>query len=99
MNKACLRIFRQKQYLLVAACDNDLLGKTFREGKLKLEVDRKFYGEDLSTIEEAMAAIQKADIANLVGARVVESAVKRGLVDRQAVITIAGIPHVQVVKI
>jgi len=94
-----LKIFRQKQYVLVAACDDDLLGKTFREGKLKLEVDRKFYGEDLSTIEEAMAAIQNADIANLVGVRVVESAVKRGLVDRQAVITIAGIPHVQVVKI
>ena len=94
-----MKIFRQKQYVLVAACDDDLLGKTFREGKLKLEVDRKFYGEDLSTIEEAMAAIQNADIANLVGVRVVESAVKRGLVDRQAVITIAGIPHVQVVKI
>jgi len=94
-----LKIFRQKQYVLVAACDSDLLGKTFREGKLKLEVDRKFYGEGLSTIEEAMAAIQKADIANLVGVRVVESAVKRGLVDKQAVITIAGIPHVQVVKL
>jgi hypothetical protein len=85
--------------MLVAACDDNLLGKTFREGKLKLEVDRKFYGEDLSTIEEVMAAIQKADIANLVGVRVVESAVKKGLVDRQAVITIAGIPHVQIVKI
>jgi len=99
LGKACLKIFRQKQYVLVAACDNDLLGKTFREGKLKLEVDRNFYGEDLSTIEKAMAAIQKADIANLVGARIVESAIKRGLVDRQAVIMIAGVPHVQVVKI
>jgi len=99
MDKACLKIFHQKKCVLVAACDGDLLGKTFRDGKLKLEVDKKFYGEDFSTIEEAMTAIEKADIANLVGVRVVEAAVKRGLVDRQAVVTIAGIPHVQVVKI
>jgi len=99
LDKACLKIFRQKKCVLVAVCDRDLLGKTFRDGKLKLEVDRKFYGEDLSTIEEAMAAIEKADIANLVGVRVVEAAVKRGLVDRQAIITIARIPHVQVIKI
>ena len=99
MDKACLRIFHQQKCVLVAACDGDLLGKTFREGKLKLEVDKKFYGEDLSTIEEAITAIEKANIANLVGVRVVEAAVKKGIVDRQAVITIAGIPHVQVVKI
>ena len=99
MDKACLKLFRQAKYVLAAACDSDLLGKTFRDGKLKLEVDKKFYGEGLSTIEEAMAAIEKADIANLVGAKVVEAAVERGLVDRQAVVTIAGIPHVQILKI
>lgn len=99
MDKACLKVFRQKQCVLVAACDHDLLGKTFRDGKLKLDVDKKFYGEDLSTIEEAMTAIEKADISNLVGTRVVAAAVKRGIVDRQAVVTIAGIPHVQVMKL
>ena len=99
MDKACLRVIHQQKCVLVAACDCDLLGKTFREGKLKLEVDKKFYGEDLSTIEEAITAIEKANIANLVGVRVIEAAVKKGIVDRQAVIAVAGIPHVQVVKI
>jgi len=99
LDKTCLKIFQQGKYVLVAACDSDLLGKTFRDGKLKLEVDKKFYGEDFSTIEEAITAIEKADIANLVGVRVVEAAVKRGLVDRQAVVAIAGVPHVQILKI
>jgi len=99
LDKACLRVIHQQKCVLVAACDCDLLGKTFREGKLKLEVDKKFYGEDLSTIEEAITAIEKANIANLVGVRVIEAAVKKGIVDRQAVIAVAGIPHVQVVKI
>ncbi len=99
MDKTCLKIFHQGKYVLVAACDGNLLGKTFREGKLKLEVDRKFYGDASSPIEEVMIAIEKADIANLVGVRTVEAAVNRGLVDKQAVVTIAGIPHVQIVKI
>ena len=32
-----------KKQKVIAICDEDILGKTFREGKLKLEISGEFY--------------------------------------------------------
>jgi hypothetical protein len=94
-----IKVYRDKKCVLVAACDSDLIGKTFRQGKLKLNVASKFYGGKLTTIEETLKLLDNADVANLVGPFVVDAAVKQGLVDPEAIISIAGIPHVQIMKL
>jgi hypothetical protein len=99
MTNIYLRIFKEKGFVIVAACDSGVLGKTFREGRLKLEVADRFYKGELCSIEEAVQALQAADIGNLVGGTVVKAAVENGLVDPAAVITIGGVPHVQIIKI
>jgi hypothetical protein len=43
--------------------------------------------------------INAADIANLVGPGIVDAAVGEGLVDPSAIVRIAGVPHVQIVKL
>ena len=93
-----LRVYKDAKYTLVAACDSNLLGETFREGKLKLEVKADFYGGVRTTIVDALAAIDGADIANLVGETIVQAAVKRSLVDPSAVLNVGGVPHVQIVR-
>jgi len=93
-----LRVYKDAKYTLVAACDSNLLGETFREGKLKLEVKADFYGGVRTTIVDALAAVDGADIANLVGETIVQAAVKRSLVDPSAVLNIGGVPHVQIVR-
>jgi hypothetical protein len=93
-----LRVFRDPKHTLVAVCDQELLGKTFREGKLKLEVKTEFYKGTPATILEALGTVDEADIANLVGEKIVQAAVKKGCVHPSAIIHIAGIPHVQVVR-
>jgi len=99
MTEVFLRVYKAQKCTLVAACDSNLLGETFREGKLKLEVKVDFYRGVRSTILDALAAIDSADIANLVGKTIVQAAVERKLVDQSAVIDIGGVPHVQIVKI
>lgn len=99
LEQVYVKIFKDKKYVMVAACDRNILGKTFREGRMKLEVVDRFYGGDLCGMEETMQALEAADIGNLVGKRVVNAAVRRGLVDPRAVITIGGVPHVQIIKI
>jgi hypothetical protein len=94
-----MKIFRDKKCLLVAACDSNLIGRTFREGRLKLEVATDFYGGTLANLEETLRVLDDADVANLVGPYVVGAAVKQGLVDPDAIISIAGIPHVQIMKL
>lgn len=94
-----LRVMHDKRGLLVAACDAGLLGETFRQGKMKLEVSTEFYGGALCPIEKAVEALTKADFANLVGETTINAAVDKGLVDPQAVIYFGAVPHVQIVKL
>lgn len=94
-----LRVIRDEKGVLVAICDAGLLGETFREGRLKLEVNAKFYGGALCTIERAMEALAEADVANLVGEATIKAAVNEGFVDPGAVIYFGPIPHVQMVRL
>ncbi|AEC52427.1 hypothetical protein PNA2_1512 [Pyrococcus sp. NA2] len=96
--KIYVKIYRIQGEVLLAACDEELLGKTFREGELKLEVKERFYkGElvDLDALEELLA---EATIANLTGERVVRKAIELGYIDESRVLRIQGIPHAQMAK-
>ena len=99
MDEVYVKVFQDSTYRMVAACDTDLIGETFREGKLKLEVKADFYKGTKTTVTQALREIDSADIANLVGGRIVEAAVQQQLVDPSAIVRIAGVPHVQVVRI
>jgi hypothetical protein len=99
VSEVYLNIFKDPDHTLVAVCDSNLLGESFREGKLKLEVKAEFYKGVHASIPEALHAIDSADIANLVGGAIVEAAVKQGFVDPSAVLRIGGVPHVQIVKL
>lgn len=94
-----LRTIRDKNGFMVAICDAKLLGQTFRQGKLKLDVSQKFYGGRLCTVDEAMMALADADIGNLVGKTTIEAAIEKGLVDSEAVIYFGKVPHVQMVRL
>ena len=64
-----------------------------------MEVLPSFYQGVLATTEEALQALEIASIVNLVGNVVVMAAVKRGLVDPEAIIRINGVPHAQIVRV
>ena len=83
---------------MVACCDEELIGKTFREGRLRLSLDAGFYGDTLFGLGEALVLIDKADILNLVGKTVIDAAIDKGIVHPEAVIVISGIPHAQVMR-
>jgi hypothetical protein len=99
VSEVFLRVFNDSKNTLVAVCDTGILGETFREGKLKLEVKPHFYKGVPATIQDALHAIDSADIANLVGNEIVEAAVRAGFVDPSAVVRIGGISHVQIVRL
>ncbi len=98
VNEVYLRVFKDAKHTLVAVCDWGLLGETFREGKLKLEVKVDFYKGVSTSVLDALRAIDAADIANLVGEEIVEAAVQKGFVDPSAIAHIGGVPHVQIIR-
>lgn len=93
-----VKVYHVHGEVLVAACDEGLLGKTFREGELKLEVRERFYKGELREAEELKALLDKATIANLVGEECVGKAVELGYVDEGRILRIEGIPHAQIAK-
>lgn len=92
----CVRTYTKGVELLLAACDSDILGKTFKEGELQIECGRFYDGEEVS-VEEFITQLGQCTIANLVGKRTVEAAISEGFVDEGCVIWIGGVPHAQMV--
>jgi hypothetical protein len=98
-------VYVKKHYdeerILVAACDAELLDKTIidEEKGIRFHVNNFFYGGDLVSVERALEELRKADIANIVGKRIVDAAVRNGLIHRDAVIMIKDIPHAQFVTL
>lgn len=85
--------------VILAICDVELLGKTFYEGKIVFTVKDEFYNGGKINVEEAISMIKNANIINLVGKCCVEHAIQKGYVHPDAVFTIAGIPHTQIMKL
>ncbi len=98
MSLVYAHVYKTEKGMMVACCDEDCIGKTFREGRLKLDPSTKFYGSSVMVLTEALVLLDTADILNLVGKKVIGAAIDRGLVHPDAVITIAGVPHVQVMR-
>ncbi len=91
-----MKVYSQGKETLVAAADEDLLGKTFREGKFKIEVGT-FYEGDRVTEEALLAHLRLATIGNFVGRETVEAAKRGGYVSDEGVLWIGGVPHAQYV--
>jgi len=93
-----LKIHNMGSEIMVAACDRELIGKTFSEGELTIHVSKEFYKGESATDAEVIEALQKAAIANLLGERAVTCAIKSGVIDQDNVITVGGVPHAQMVR-
>lgn len=83
--------------LMLAVCDSDLKRKRFSEGELQLDLSSGFYdGEERS--EEFISELFKiAYVVNLVGKKAVGFGIKEGIIEKDHVMKIKGIPHAQCV--
>jgi len=93
-----IKIYTTQGEIILAACDEDILGKTFEEGELQLKVSESFYGGERVTQELFMSQLKTATIANLVGRKVVGIASELGMINEDCVLEIDGVPHAQIAK-
>ncbi len=91
------RIFLKKHIqgknVVVAAADEEIIGKEFRENNKKLSVSNSFYRGELLEIEAAVEILKKAKNLNIVGQKIVDAAIDAKIIHELAVLTIQGIPH------
>ncbi|MHA1402221.1 MAG: DUF424 domain-containing protein [Candidatus Helarchaeota archaeon] len=88
-----MNIQRMKNDTIVAICDSNLMGKTFQDGPLKLEVNERFYGTNRVSLQEGINGIKQGTNINLVGEAIITEAINQGILSKYAIIEISGIPH------
>jgi hypothetical protein len=93
-----MKVYRKGGDVLVAACDEDLLGQTFREGEIRITVGSFYEGERV-TPEAFLRHLALATIGNFVGRITVRVAREGGYLDEGCELFIAGVPHAQMVRI
>lgn len=92
-----MRIHRHDSEVILAACDDDVIGKTFAGDGRKITVSESFYGLKAVDADAVSEAMRSATIMNLVGEEVIALAVREGYASQDTVMDIGGVKHVQVV--
>ncbi len=99
MTLVYINVIKRGRHVLVAVCDEEVLGKTLNDGKVEFQISERFYKGEKVTLDEAIARVREATSANLVGHNVVKKATLEGLIHPKAIIHIAGIPHAQMIML
>ena len=94
-----LKIYKNREHVLVAACDKEVLGKTLKNGNTVVEISRAFYEGEYVSEEELQKALPNATTANIFGEKTIKCAIECGLIDPDSVILIDGVPHAQIFRI
>ena len=92
-----VKIHRHERDTILAACDEDVVGMTFRDDSAKLDVSEIFYKGEAMDRAGLVERMKNVSIMNLVGDEVVTIAIEEGYASEEDVMTIGGVKHVQVV--
>ncbi|MDP3990146.1 MAG: DUF424 family protein [archaeon] len=82
---------------LYVVTDKDLLGKVFEEGKLQLDLTKKFFDGEEATKEELKKKLKYARHVHLTGKEAVALGVEMDLVDPEKILFIKNVPHAEVI--
>ena len=85
--------------VILAVCDSDILGKTFSEGELILEVSKSFYGVENCSVDKVKDMSREATIINATGEKIIKLLIKEGYIEEDKILKVQGVPHAQMVKI
>lgn len=85
---------------VVAICDSDILGEKFEEGQFQIDVKEGFYKGEERDEDETKEIILKMAMEdatfNIVGEKSVNLAISTGIITREGIKTIQGIPFAMV---
>lgn len=83
---------RQSVNEVVAVCDIDLLGKSIKNNKMEIKVSEQFYKGDLLEIEDVLIILERSANFNIVGKKIIDSVIEKGIISPDGVLFIDDIP-------
>jgi uncharacterized protein len=79
------RTIKYDRTILLNICDEELIGKTVKGGKVEMEISKEYFGGDLVNEDEAINLVRTSSIVNLAGTRIVEKVLDQKLASERAV--------------
>ncbi len=93
-----IRVHRTQGEVVLAACDEGLLGRKLKTGSREYLVSPGFYGSTRVNDDELVALIRASTIVNLLGPRTVGIARRAGLLQNGATSLLDGVEHAEIVQ-
>lgn len=84
--------------MMVDICDLDLIGTTLEQDGLVVNLSKEYYQQDTIELGRAQELLQKCDIANLVGNRIVGHAIELKMARDVSIKRISGVPFLMIYK-
>lgn len=81
-----MKIIEQRNEILVAACDKEVVDLELFSNDIKIKVSQKFYGDELVTEKELLNEIQRCTSANVIGVKIIKLLVENRLIHKDAVL-------------
>lgn len=93
-----VRTTRYQGSTMVDICDLDLIGSKLEQDGLVINLTKEYYQQDVIEMPVAQKMLQRCDIANLVGDRIVRQALELRLAKEASVKRISGVPFLMIYK-
>jgi len=97
MNYA-LRTMLYQGSAMVNICDIELVGTKLEQGEIVVDLTREYFQQEIIEEREAENLLKTCSVANLVGERIVNKAIKLRLAKEISIKRISGIPFLMIFK-
>lgn len=94
-----VKVYNHGNDLIIAICDEELLGSVFKEGDVILDVSRDFFGGSKMLIEDSIQLLNDASSAILVGSNIVSKALEAGYIHPDAISRVSEVPYAHIIKL
>ncbi len=93
------KFIKTKEFSILFCCDEELVGKTFKENGVELEVRKETYFGEKINEKELLKRLKEANNINLFGKESTLIALKKGFASEKSLISMQGVPHLQIYKL
>ncbi|MEM1682978.1 MAG: DUF424 family protein [Ignisphaera sp.] len=83
---------------IVAICDEEILGKVFKEGDIILDVSPNFYKGERVDFETVLRIIEEGEIVVVTGRRIIKKLSQLGLVNEDYALKVEDQLHIQIIR-
>lgn len=81
---------------IVSICDKELINQKFEQDNMQLDVKEDFFKGEQKTEQEVLRIIEQAQqedaTFNIVGKKAIQTALKAGIINKQGIKQIQGVP-------